>query len=103
MTASIRNSRLQPAGTGRPPDSLKAEPSPDEDSAPAPSDVPVTKSGDVWLLGEHRLICGDATDAAGYSAVLSGEPAGIPQNYPTDHSLSPLRQPEGFETCLRSQ
>ncbi|MCK1616589.1 site-specific DNA-methyltransferase [Bradyrhizobium sp. 159] len=33
----------------------------DPDEAPEPPQVPITKMGDVWLLGRHRLICGDCT------------------------------------------
>ena len=32
----------------------------DTDEAPPPPVVPVTRPGDLWLLGEHRLLCGDA-------------------------------------------
>ena len=34
----------------------------DEDDCPDVPDEPVTKLGDVWLLGEHRLMCGDSTN-----------------------------------------
>jgi len=43
-----------------------------------PDDVPevqaeaVTVTGDVWLLGRHRLVCGDSTDAGVVEAVLGG-------------------------------
>lgn len=33
----------------------------DEDAVPEPPAVPVTVLGDVWLLGKHRLMCGDST------------------------------------------
>jgi len=33
----------------------------DEDAVPEAPDVPVTVEGDVWLLGRHRLMCGDST------------------------------------------
>lgn len=42
---------------------------PREDEVPSVPDVPVSRLGDVWLLGPHRLICGDATDAATVAAL----------------------------------
>lgn len=34
----------------------------DEDEIPEPPVEPVTKLGDIWQLGRHRLMCGDSTD-----------------------------------------
>jgi DNA modification methylase len=45
----------------------------DPDVVPEPPAVPVTKPGDLWLLGEHRLICGDSTDPALVARVLQGD------------------------------
>jgi len=42
------------------------------DEAPAPPQHPVTRPGDVWMLGEHRLLCGDATKPDDVARVLSG-------------------------------
>jgi len=33
-----------------------------EDATPEPAAIAVTKPGDVWQLGRHRLVCGDAQD-----------------------------------------
>lgn len=44
----------------------------DEDAVPAPPTDPVTKPGDLWLLGEHRLLCGDATVATDVERLLAG-------------------------------
>ena len=43
-----------------------------EDEVPEPPADPVTKPGDLWLLGEHRLLCGDSTKAADVERVLAG-------------------------------
>ena len=42
----------------------------DEDAVPAIAEKAVTKTGDVWCLGDHRIICGDSTDAAIVQALL---------------------------------
>lgn len=34
----------------------------DEDEVPEPPEEPITKEGNIWILGNHRLICGDATN-----------------------------------------
>jgi DNA modification methylase len=44
----------------------------DPDEVPAPPEVPVTRPGDVWLLGRHRLVCGDSTDPAAVAKALAG-------------------------------
>ncbi|WP_345535881.1 site-specific DNA-methyltransferase [Variovorax defluvii] len=45
------------------------------DDVPDPPAVPVSRIGDVWALGPHRLICGDATDASVVAALMQGERA----------------------------
>jgi DNA modification methylase len=44
----------------------------DPDSVPELPDQPATRLGDVWLLGDHRIGCGDSTSAADTSEVLRG-------------------------------
>ena len=44
----------------------------DEDSVPD-ADTSITRPGDVWICGNHRVICGDSTDASTYDALMAGE------------------------------
>src|SRR3569833_800490 len=44
----------------------------DEDEVPAPPSAPVSRVGDVWLCGEHRVRCGDSTAAADTAALFGG-------------------------------
>ena len=44
----------------------------DEDSVPD-AGTSITRPGDVWLCGNHRVICGDSTDAGIYDALMAGE------------------------------
>jgi DNA modification methylase len=54
----------------------RGEPSGPEDQVPEPSPLPaVTQTGDLWLLGSHRLLCGDARDKAAYDRLLEGAKA----------------------------
>jgi hypothetical protein len=44
----------------------------DPDDAPAAPEHPVSEPGDLWLLGRHRLLCGDSTVATDVERVLGG-------------------------------
>lgn len=44
----------------------------DPDDVPAPPARPVSRMGDLWLLGRHRLLCGDSTNACDVDNVLAG-------------------------------
>lgn len=45
----------------------------DEDAVPELSETPISRPGDVWILGEHRLVCADATQPASYEQLLAGQ------------------------------
>lgn len=49
----------------------------DEDAAPALPDAAVSRSGDLWILGRHRLLCGDATKSADVELLLGDEKADL--------------------------
>lgn len=53
-------------------DRLGRPPTAGEDDVPARPKRPVTRIGDVWLLGNHRLICGDSTNPSIVARVLNG-------------------------------
>ncbi len=44
----------------------------DPDVAPPVPEKPVTELGDIWVLGKHRLVCGDCTDADTVAKCLNG-------------------------------
>lgn len=44
-----------------------------QDEIPEPLPDPVSQRGDLWLLGEQRLLCGDCTDTADVRRVMAGE------------------------------
>lgn len=47
----------------------------DEDDVPAAQPDPVSRAGDVWRLGQHRVMCGDSTSGEALDALLAGQPA----------------------------
>lgn len=53
----------------------------DEDDVPEAPETPVTKLGDVWVLGKHRIMCGDSTNAEQVKTLLGG---GVPHLMVTD-------------------
>ncbi len=57
----------EPAGESDPADELPA----------ASASMPVSKLGDLWLLGRHRVYCGNALDADAYGTLLQGDQAGV--------------------------
>ena len=46
-----------------------------QDAIPQPPAVATSQLGDLWLLGEHRLLCGDCTDHAAVKRVMDGQRA----------------------------
>jgi DNA modification methylase len=71
--------------SGDPADDLPAE----------PSEPPVTRVGDLWLLGPHRLYCGSAIEDGAYAALMQGDKAAAvftdpPYNVPIQGNVSGL-------------
>jgi DNA modification methylase len=64
----------------------------DDDEAPALPEQAVTEPGDLWILGEHRLLCGDATVPGDVERVLGGQLADMTFTdppYNMDYANSP--------------
>ena len=47
----------------------------DEDDIPEAPEEPITKLGDVWILGEHRVMCGDSTKTQDVEKLMEGNKA----------------------------
>ncbi len=45
----------------------------DADAVPEVAEVPVSARGDLWLLGDHRVLCGDSTSAEDVARLMGGE------------------------------
>jgi DNA modification methylase len=57
-------------------DLLNAEPVEgltDPDAVPEPPDAAITQPGDLWILGNHRLLCGDSSNAEDVDRLLDGQ------------------------------
>jgi DNA modification methylase len=79
-----------------------AERLPDISSAP-----PITKLGDLWALGRHRLLCGDATRPESFAQLLDGEQAQMvftdpPYNVPIDGHVCGLGAVKHAEFAMAS-
>ena len=79
----------------------EAEPAPErtpeaeEEIPEAPAD-PVTRPGDIWSIGKHRLICGDCRDRATVAQLLNGSSANVVITSPPYASQRAYDQASGF-------
>ncbi|WP_300578173.1 DNA methyltransferase [Phenylobacterium sp.] len=78
-----------------------------EDEIVVAAGAAVTLPGDVWVLGRHRLVCGDARDPSAYAAVMPGERAGLiftdpPYNVPIDGHVTGLGKQRHREFAMAS-
>jgi len=79
-----------------------------EGDVPGPDDGPaVTRPGDLWQIGDHRLICGDALKAETYQALMGGATADMvftdpPYNVPIDGHVSGLGKNQHTDFAMAS-
>jgi DNA modification methylase len=80
---------------------------PDKESLPEPSVHPVTESGDLWLLGEHRVLCGNALEKTSYARLLGDDAVHAvltdpPYNVPVAGHVSGLGKKTHAEFAMAS-
>jgi DNA modification methylase len=80
---------------------------PEEDQMPKDDLTPRCRLGDIWQLGSHRLICGDALNQATIAALMDGELAQMvftdpPYNVPIDGHVSGLGSVKHREFAMAS-
>jgi len=80
---------------------------PADDLSKVPAGPPIAQPGDTWELGEHRIHCGNALEAAAYAALLQGEQAQMvfsdpPYNVRIDGNVSGLGQQRHREFAMGS-
>ena len=78
-------------------DDIAGPPAVVEGEVPAPPADPVTKSGDVWTLGDHRLVCGDCRVAADVASALSGVSINVAFTSPPYASQRKYDESSGFK------
>ena len=49
----------------------------EEDAVPEPLEEPVTRRGDLWVLGNHRLLCGDSASSEDVKRLVEGAPVDL--------------------------
>jgi DNA modification methylase len=49
----------------------------EEDAVPEPLEEPVTRRGDLWILGNHRLLCGDSASIEDVKRLVEGAPVDL--------------------------
>jgi DNA modification methylase len=76
----------------------------DEDAVPEPPPEPITKPGDIWILGKHRLMCGDSTSVNAVEKLMQGQKADMvftDPPYGVDYKGINNDERSGLEDLLR--
>jgi DNA modification methylase len=76
----------------------------DEDAVPDVGDDPITQPGDVWIMGNHRLMCGDSTSIDAVEELMDGQKADMvftDPPYGVDYKGIKNDDRDGLEELLR--
>ena len=82
---------------------LNGQSDPDDELIPAAPTTPRTRSGDIWILGEHRVGCGDGRDPAFYARWSGRGRRSTPRSStrPTTSRSTAMPTPRGVTASLR--
>jgi DNA modification methylase len=69
----------------------------DPDEVPEAPEEPTTKPGDLWLLGDHRLLCGDSTKAEDVERLMAGSRINVAFTSPPYASQRDYDESSGFK------
>lgn len=77
------------------------------DAIPEPPSVPVSRAGDLWLLGTHRLLCGSSLEAEAWSRLMDGSVGAMvftdaPYNVPVSGHICGLGKMQHAEFAMAS-
>lgn len=72
----------------------------DPDDVPAPPDAAITKRGDIWILGRHRLMCGDSGSEEDLDKLLAGQKIHLVN---TDPPYNVKVEPRSNNACAAGQ
>jgi site-specific DNA-methyltransferase (adenine-specific) len=70
---------------------------PEDDEVPEPPPEPITKAGDMWLLGDHRIICGDCRDPDVVARLIAGDRINVAFTSPPYASQRKYDESSGFK------
>jgi DNA modification methylase len=73
-----------------------------EDEVPEPPVDPITKPGDLWVLGGHRLLCGDSTKAEDAERLMAGDRINVAFTSPPYASQRKYDESSGFKPIPES-
>ncbi len=80
---------------------------PADEDVPEPASVAVSQIGDIWCMGDHRLLCGSALERANFEALMNGKLARMvfqdaPYNVPVDGHVGGLGKTKHREFAMAS-
>ncbi len=77
----------------------------DPDEVPEPAEDPISRSGDLWILGAHRLLCGDATVSTDLERLMKGQKADLcftDSPYNVDYAGGPDAERKGLGRRIKN-